>query len=70
MVTVPSGDDAVIVPVCPGRMLASSRKSSRPGVNSSSSGMRFTVNRCPTLSVAEPVRGLAPAPIATCRATF
>ena len=47
-VVVPSGDTAVTTPVWPGWTAASSRKSSRPGVNSSSSGMRVTVKLVPT----------------------
>jgi acyl-CoA synthetase (AMP-forming)/AMP-acid ligase II len=47
-VVVPSGEAAVIVPVRPGTTSASSRNSSRPGANSSSSGMRVTVNPPPT----------------------
>jgi hypothetical protein len=49
-VAVPSGDTAVTVPEWPGWTAASSRKSSRPGVNSSSSGMRVTVNDPPTVT--------------------
>jgi hypothetical protein len=51
-VVVPSGDAAVIVPVRPGTTAASSRKSSRPGANSSYSCMRDTVNPSPTSSAA------------------
>jgi hypothetical protein len=47
-VSVPSGDDAVTIPLQPGRSDDSSGNSSRPGVNSSSSGMRRTVNDSPT----------------------
>ena len=47
-VVVPSGDAAVTTPLRPGRMADSSRNSSRPGANSSSSGMRDTVNSVPT----------------------
>ena len=52
-VVVPSGDAAVTVPLRPGRISEPSRKSSSPGVNSSSSGMRSTVNADPTGRLAE-----------------
>ena len=44
MVSVPSGETAVTVPLVPGIRADSSRYSSRPGVNSSSSGIRLIVN--------------------------
>ena len=56
-VVVPSGDAAVIVPDLPGTTSASSRNSSRPGVNSSSSGIRLTVNPPPTSTSRQRHRG-------------
>jgi len=49
-VAVPSGDRAVSTPLRPGSIALSSRKSSSPGVNSSSSGIRLTVKLAPIVN--------------------